>query len=142
MSSVICSTGLSAWTLSIIFLKASSILLTSVFQIWYLYRTMGSLSSAVSMSLPAVDSSFGGRISKLYWTPVIGSTRLLLNLRTLSSSGCSNRQTREGLILSDLSRLICASVCGKPSSTHPLTLQSLCLSLCSTSVSTMESGTN
>ena len=55
----------------------------------------------------------------------MGSIRLLANLRQLSSTLYSKRQTKEGLIRIDLSRLTWDSVSGKPSRIHPLTRQSL-----------------
>ena len=71
-----------------------------------------------------------------------GSILLLLRRLIDSSSGCSNKHTRDGLILRDLSRLIYASVCGKPSRIQPFTLQSDYFSLCSTSGKTTVSGTS
>jgi len=141
INSVICSRGLSLCTFNNMFLNASSRLLSWSFHTWFLCLTMFSLSSANSISLLAVASSLGGAISRLYYIPVVGSILLFDNLLILSSSGCSNMQTKDGLIFNVLRRLICASVWGNPSSTHPLTLQSLCLSLCSTRGRTIVSGT-
>ena len=59
----------------------------------------------------------------------------------VSCSGCSNIHTSEGLMWSDLSKLICASVYGKPSSTKPFTRQSLCLRRTSMRGMTTDSGT-
>lgn len=123
-----------------IILKFSSSLGTFFSHSLNLFLMTFCLSSCASIKRFVMSSSPGGLISLLYLMPVSGSSFLFYNRIIASSSLSSNKNTVDGLILMAFNKFIWASFSGKPSITHPLTMQSLCFSLCSIRVFAILSG--
>lgn len=106
-----------------------------------LYYTFSLESSSNATSLSKTSSSFSPSTAMSMTLPVYGSSLLSFNLLTQTFTSHSRMTTKDGFYRIVLSSSIQALLIGYPSKTHPLSLQSLYWSLCSTREMMISSGT-